>query len=462
MSEKVAIQLNGLVVRCAIARTADEHSDGLQRFASLAPDEGLLFLFDRPAYRTFAMKAVSFPIDIVFLQNGKVARIAESIFPGDAELYSARCDQVLEVPAGLTRQAHLRVGDVVELADMSENSLFANQERKTADGFSRSADGFSRSADGFNEPFSEQDREIHEREQDHPDEQYRDRLMPDDVTKSSPGMYDEAKDEYFHSLWGDELANQAMDPEVRPELQTRVGAVEKTAGRSIVVTIPESKLGEIAREEADVARREQAGEHLNYFWSMGRLPKEQPQRVFFAWDGAVRAYHEVTAMDREAGRIYMSTEIHELPHAIEMEPFRGYRYFDWPGQTKSAQVVDSAKFVEKIAPILFAHADKLQWKKDALNGGATERAVVSRADLAQWLSGNQETGQGAALPDATKFIVQAAGDDNGMRLIGTAFVLAELADYSRIGFSGRNAVLVLYRQASRPNEGANAGPAQPV
>lgn len=106
----------------------------------------------------------------------------------------------------------------------------------------------------------------------------------------------------------------------------RLGSTRITA-RSIVVTIPKHKLSEIQAEEADVARRQSSGERgINYYWEMGRLPAEVPSRIYFVWDGAVRAYHEVTGIDRAAGRLYMDTTIHSMPAPMPMQGFRGFRY----------------------------------------------------------------------------------------------------------------------------------------
>lgn len=97
--------------------------------------------------------------------------------------------------------------------------------------------------------------------------------------------------------------------------------------RDIVVTIPKSRQIEVKAEEADVARRLAAGEEgIEYYWQMGRLPKVTPRRIYFCWDGAVRAWHAVTGV--KDGRIYMDPEIHELEEPTEMAPFMGYRYFN--------------------------------------------------------------------------------------------------------------------------------------
>ena len=89
---------------------------------------------------------------------------------------------------------------------------------------------------------------------------------------------------------------------------------------------------------------------------------------------------------------------------------------------------------------------EIQWTPDALNGGASERTVVTRRDLAQWLGGDPR-GFGDAAPEATEYIVRAASSDRGLRLIGDAFILAGLADTARLGYQNRQPTLILYREA---------------
>lgn len=103
-----------------------------------------------------------------------------------------------------------------------------------------------------------------------------------------------------------------------------------------------------------------------------------------------------------------------------------------------AQIVDEAKFVEKVADVIFGKTDELKWTPDALNGDMTERAVVTRQDLARWLSGEVNTG-------SLKQILSAAGDEKGLELIGSAFVLSGQADFTRLGYANKTPMLVLYR-----------------
>ena len=132
------------------------------------------------------------------------------------------------------------------------------------------------------------------------------------------------------------------------------------AGRSIVVTIPKDKLQEVESEEADVAKRMAAGEKgIEYYWAMGRLPSVVPERIYFCWDGAVRAWHQVNSM--RDGRIYMDPTIHSLKAPVTMSPFRGYRYMkksedlqkaeDQPATKSSETFNDVASLFGLINPI---------------------------------------------------------------------------------------------------------------
>ena len=108
----------------------------------------------------------------------------------------------------------------------------------------------------------------------------------------------------------------------------------------IIVTIPRTRQAEVEAEEAEVARRLAAGEKgLANFWCTRVWPRklEAGDRVYFLWDCAVRAWHEVTGFDEGLSCdltgnsfrgccIVMKPEIHELSPVRIMPPFRGFRY----------------------------------------------------------------------------------------------------------------------------------------
>lgn len=98
--------------------------------------------------------------------------------------------------------------------------------------------------------------------------------------------------------------------------------------RDIIVCIPASRLAQVEDEEQEVARQVAAGHKAaTYYWTVHALPKMQPCRVYFVWDGAVRAYHDCVGMiSQPSPRLLLDHCI----HAVRTEPvesFRGWRYY---------------------------------------------------------------------------------------------------------------------------------------
>lgn len=94
---------------------------GLSGRAALAPQEGMLFLFEAPAIQSFWMKDMRFAIDIVWIHDGKIVGISPDLPPPDERLDLPRfhspvpCDVVLEVRAGAARRWGLALGDPVRV-----------------------------------------------------------------------------------------------------------------------------------------------------------------------------------------------------------------------------------------------------------------------------------------------------------------------------------------------------------
>lgn len=97
----VPVQVGDKTFSCRVAVTPSEHRRGLQGAAPLDPDEGMLFVFGHPRAATFHMGAVDFPIDIMFVEKGRVARVVRGANPGSRERWSyPLTDSVVEVAAG--------------------------------------------------------------------------------------------------------------------------------------------------------------------------------------------------------------------------------------------------------------------------------------------------------------------------------------------------------------------------
>lgn len=51
------------------------HLEGLSKREHLHENEGMLFIFDKPGDRSFHMKECIVPLDIIFLEGGKIKKI---------------------------------------------------------------------------------------------------------------------------------------------------------------------------------------------------------------------------------------------------------------------------------------------------------------------------------------------------------------------------------------------------
>lgn len=94
---------------------------GLSGRPGLAPDEGMLFLFETPRIQSFWMKEMRFPIDIVWIRDGRVVGISPNLpvpkNPQQLPQYPSPvpCDVVLELRAGAARHWGLLIGDAVRI-----------------------------------------------------------------------------------------------------------------------------------------------------------------------------------------------------------------------------------------------------------------------------------------------------------------------------------------------------------
>lgn len=110
------------VVQAQVADSPDERYQGLSNTDPLPQNRGMLFVFDAKGKRTFVMRQMNYPIDMVFIgANGTVTTIhhAETEAnddPGDdLTPYPGRGKWVLEVPYNWTTEHGVEVGDEVSI-----------------------------------------------------------------------------------------------------------------------------------------------------------------------------------------------------------------------------------------------------------------------------------------------------------------------------------------------------------
>ena len=110
---------SGKVLQVEVMVKEADRAMGLMFRPSLAPDRGMLFVFERSAFHGFWMKNCRFPIDMVWLDEGKrVVHVAEAVPPCKVDpcptydpLRQAR--YVIEMGAGQARREKAVVGATV-------------------------------------------------------------------------------------------------------------------------------------------------------------------------------------------------------------------------------------------------------------------------------------------------------------------------------------------------------------
>lgn len=124
----VGVGVGENVVLAEVADSAEERARGLSGRDGLEKGRGMLFLFDpstssgqaEPAVQGFWMKDMRFPIDIIWVRDGKIIGFEEDvsiptvgISESELPVYFSpgAIDTVLEVSAGTVHDLGIRVGD---------------------------------------------------------------------------------------------------------------------------------------------------------------------------------------------------------------------------------------------------------------------------------------------------------------------------------------------------------------
>lgn len=113
------VQIRDAVVAVAVADTPAERAQGLSGRNALSEGEAMWFVFDQSTQVAFWMKDMEFPIDIIWVQNGRVIGFEANVpTPTSTELLRyqppAPITHVLEVPAGWATAHAITAGDGVQ------------------------------------------------------------------------------------------------------------------------------------------------------------------------------------------------------------------------------------------------------------------------------------------------------------------------------------------------------------
>lgn len=108
------------VVEVEVADTRQERITGLSEHEHLENGSGMWFVYGDEGERTYVMRAMSFPLDIIFVDaDGEITSIHHKRAPGPGEdgeeiTATGTGQYVLEVPRGYANATGIEVGDHVE------------------------------------------------------------------------------------------------------------------------------------------------------------------------------------------------------------------------------------------------------------------------------------------------------------------------------------------------------------
>jgi uncharacterized membrane protein (UPF0127 family) len=111
---------DGTAVSAEIADTPASRATGLSGRDALADGKGMLFVFGTPGIYPFWMRAMKFPIDMVWIMNGQVVFVAPDVSSALADQLkmqtpSVPADRVLELPAGFAAAHGATVGATLDI-----------------------------------------------------------------------------------------------------------------------------------------------------------------------------------------------------------------------------------------------------------------------------------------------------------------------------------------------------------
>lgn len=119
-TSKPQVTIDGHTFKVEVAKTDQDKQVGLTKYNSLDQDSGMYFPFGQEGVYPFWMKNMKFPIDIVFIDKGKIIYIEknapaanDSTNPIPTYAPQQPSDSVLEIYSGLSDKYGFKTGDSV-------------------------------------------------------------------------------------------------------------------------------------------------------------------------------------------------------------------------------------------------------------------------------------------------------------------------------------------------------------
>ena len=115
--EKVKVNIGNKVYNCQLAKTEEQRRKGLMDVEYLAPDEGMLFQFDKEGTHEFWMKNTSLDLTQISINDDDEVEYVYQAIPNDETLIPfENCKYLLEV----NRTTEIEKGDDFEIDDSDD------------------------------------------------------------------------------------------------------------------------------------------------------------------------------------------------------------------------------------------------------------------------------------------------------------------------------------------------------
>jgi uncharacterized membrane protein (UPF0127 family) len=118
MPEKKMIRAGDCEFEVELALSPTQHYRGLSNRDDLKNDEGMLFIFDKEQDKSFVMRDMNFPLDIIFIRDFRVVNLYQNLSPEGPQPTKSYhsgspVDAVLEIKGGLSRVCKIGINTEV-------------------------------------------------------------------------------------------------------------------------------------------------------------------------------------------------------------------------------------------------------------------------------------------------------------------------------------------------------------
>ncbi|OGD56527.1 hypothetical protein A2V71_02380 [Candidatus Berkelbacteria bacterium RBG_13_40_8] len=118
-NRKPQVIINNKTIDVEVALTESQREKGLSGRTELDVNSGMLFVFPKSDIHTFWMKETKIPLDIIWIDEGKVVEIMtlDPQIDDQTPSYTPKnkANFVLEVNAGMASEDNIKVGDEVKI-----------------------------------------------------------------------------------------------------------------------------------------------------------------------------------------------------------------------------------------------------------------------------------------------------------------------------------------------------------